>query len=192
MAHDATNMTDADLLAAFAAGDRDAALTLTQRLTPRVMGQAFRMLGNRAQAEDVAQDAMMRLWKIAPDCDADRAQVTTWLYRVVANLCTDVLRKRGRGVALDAIEEPSSDAPSVAQTLQTRAREDALRTALADLPERQAQAVSLRHLEELGNPQIAVIMDTNVRTVESLIARGKRALIARLSGRKSELGYEDD
>jgi RNA polymerase sigma factor (sigma-70 family) len=192
MAHDATNMTDADLLAAFAAGDRDAALTLTQRLTPRVMGQAFRMLGNRAQAEDVAQDEMMRLWKIAPDWDADRAQVTTWLYRVVANLCTDVLRKRGRGVALDAIEEPSSDAPSVAQTLQTRAREDALRTALADLPERQAQAVSLRHLEELGNPQIAVIMDTNVRTVESLIARGKRALIARLSGRKSELGYEDD
>jgi RNA polymerase sigma factor (sigma-70 family) len=150
------------------------------------------MLGNRAQAEDVAQDAMMRLWKIAPDWDADRAQVTTWLYRVVANLCTDVLRKRGRGVALDAIEEPSSDAPSVAQTLQTRAREDALRTALADLPERQAQAVSLRHLEELGNPQIAVIMDTNERTVESLIARGKRALIARLSGRKSELGYEDD
>lgn len=192
MAHAATNMTDADLLAAFAAGDRDAALTLTQRLTPRVMGQAFRMLGNRAQAEDVAQDAMMRLWKIAPDWDADRAQVTTWLYRVVANLCTDVLRKRGRGVALDAIEEPSSDVPSVAQTLQTRAREDALRTALADLPERQAQAVSLRHLEELGNPQIAVIMDTNVRTVESLIARGKRALIARLSGRKSELGYEDD
>ncbi len=192
MAHDATNMTDADLLAAFAAGDRDAALTLTQRLTPRVMGQAFRMLGNRAQAEDVAQDAMMRLWKIAPDWDADRAQVTTWLYSVVANLCTDVLRKRGRGVALDAIEEPSSDAPSVAQTLQTRAREDALRTAVADLPERQAQAVSLRHLEELGNPQIAVIMDTNVRTVESLIARGKRALIARLSGRKSELGYEDD
>jgi RNA polymerase sigma factor (sigma-70 family) len=192
MVHDATNMTDADLLAAFAAGDRDAALTLTQRLTPRVMGQAFRMLGNRAQAEDVAQDAMMRLWKIAPDWDADRAQVTTWLYRVVANLCTDVLRKRGRGVALDAIEEPSSDVPSVAQTLQTRAREDALRTALADLPERQAQAVSLRHLEELGNPQIAVIMDTNVRTVESLIARGKRALIARLSGRKSELGYEDD
>ena len=192
MAHDATNMTDADLLAAFAAGDRDAALTLTQRLTPRVMGQAFRMLGNRAQAEDVAQDAMMRLWKIAPDWDADRAQVTTWLYRVVANLCTDVLRKRGRGVALDAIEEPSSDAPSVAQTLQTRAREHALGTALADLPERQAQAVSLRHLEELGNPQIAVIMDTNERTVESLIARGKRALIARLSGRKSELGYEDD
>ncbi len=185
-------MTDADLLSAFATGDRSAALELTQRLTPRVMGQAFRMLGNRAEAEDVAQEAMMRLWKIAPDWDAERALVTTWLYRVVANLCTDRLRKRGRGVALDAIEEPADSAPSVAAEMQDSARITALRSALADLPDRQAQAVSLRHLEELGNPQIADIMDTNVRTVESLIARGKRALIAKLAGRKDELGYDDD
>lgn len=192
MAQETMDTSDADLLAAFVAGDRTAALTLTQRLTPRVMGQAYRMLGNRAEAEDVAQDAMMRLWKIAPDWDRDRALVTTWLYRVVANLCTDRLRKSGRGVDLDAIEEPSSDAPSVTQTLQDTARSDALRTALADLPDRQAQAVTLRHLEELGNPEIATIMNESVRTVESLIARGKRALIARLSGRKEELGYEDE
>ena len=184
--------SDADLLAAFAGGDRGAALTLTQRLTPRVMGQAYRMLGNRAEAEDVTQDAMMRLWKIAPDWDADRAQVTTWLYRVVANLCTDRLRKSGRGVALDAIEEPADGAPSAADNMQDTARTQALHSALADLPDRQAQAVALRHLEELGNPEIATIMDTNVRTVESLIARGKRALIAKLSGRKEELGYQDD
>ncbi len=192
MTDQADDQSDADLLAAFAGGDRGAAMVLTQRLTPRVMGQAYRMLGNRAEAEDVAQDAMMRLWKIAPDWDADRAKVTTWLYRVVANLCTDILRKSGRGVALDSIEEPSSDAQSVADTMQDTARTQALHGALADLPERQAQAVALRHLEELGNPEIADIMDTNVRTVESLIARGKRALIAKLSGRKAELGYEDD
>ena len=184
--------SDADLLAAFAGGERGAAMTLTQRLTPRLMGQAYRMLGNRAEAEDVTQDAMMRLWKIAPDWDADRAQVTTWLYRVVANLCTDRLRKSGRGVALDAIEEPADDAQSAADNMQDTARATALHNALAYLPERQAQAVALRHLEELGNPEIATIMDTNVRTVESLIARGKRALIAKLSGRKEELGYEDD
>lgn len=188
----ATPQSDADLLAAFAGGDRAAALELTQRLTPRVMGQAYRMLGNRAEAEDVAQDAMLRLWKIAPDWDAERAKVTTWLYRVVANLCTDRLRKSGRGVALDAIAEPADTAPSVAQTLQDTARSDALRQALADLPDRQGQAVALRHLEDLGNPQIAEIMKTNVRSVESLIARGKRALIAGLAGRKADLGYEDD
>lgn len=183
----------ADLLAAFAQGDRTAALALTQDLTPRIMGQAYRMLGNRAEAEDVAQDAMMRLWKIAPDWDRDRAQVTTWLYRVVANLCTDRLRTRGRSVALDAAGDPADDeTPSATATLQSAQRSDALRNALAGLPERQAQAVALRHLEELGNPQIADIMDTNVRTVESLIARGKRALIVALSGRKQELGYDDD
>ena len=192
MAQAQPTVDDASLLAAFAAGDRQAALVLTQRLTPRVMGQAYRMLGNRAEAEDVAQEAMMRLWKIAPDWQAERAQVTTWLYRVVANLCTDRLRKSGRGVALDAIAEPEDGAPSAADGLQGQARTAALHGALADLPDRQAQAVALRHLEELGNPQIAEIMDTNVRTVESLIARGKRALIAKLSGRKSELGYQDD
>lgn len=183
---------DAALLAAFAKGDRSAALHLTQRVTPRVMGQAFRMLGNRAEAEDVAQEAMLRLWRIAPEWDADRAQVTTWLYRVVANLCTDRLRKSGRGVALEAIEEPADGAPTAVQGIQQEARTQALRAALADLPDRQAQAVALRHLEELGNPEIATIMDTNVRTVESLIARGKRGLMARLTGRKAELGYDDD
>lgn len=192
MTDPAPKQSDADLLLAFAKGDRSAALALTQRLTPRVMGQAYRMLGNRAEAEDVAQDAMLRLWKIAPDWDADRAKVTTWLYRVVANLCTDRLRKSGRGVALDDIPDPADPAPSVAQTLQVTERSCALRGAMADLPERQAQAIALRHLEELGNPQIAEIMDTNVRTVESLIARGKRALIAKLAGRKADLGYEDD
>lgn len=183
---------DAVLLAAFAAGDRAAALTLTERLTPRVLAQAYRILGNRAEAEDVAQEAMLRLWRIAPDWDADRARVTTWLYRVVVNLCTDRLRKSGRGVALDAVAEPEDGAASVAAQMQDRSRAAALRAALAQLPDRQAQAVALRHLEELGNPQIAEIMDTNVRTVESLIARGKKGLVARLRGRKAELGYDDD
>ncbi|MBT8411411.1 MAG: sigma-70 family RNA polymerase sigma factor, partial [Octadecabacter sp.] len=177
---------DAALLAAFAAGDRAAALSLTERLTPRVLAQAYRMLGNRAEAEDVAQEAMLRLWRVAPEWDADRARVTTWLYRVVANLCTDRLRKSGRGVALDAVAEPEDGAASVASQLQDNARAAALRNALASLPERQAQAVALRHLEELGNPEIAEIMDTNVRTVESLIARGKKGLVARLRGHKAE------
>lgn len=185
-------MSDGQLLAAFARGERAAALVLTERLTPRVLSQAFRLLGNVSEAEDVAQEAMMRLWRIAPDWDDGRAQVSTWLYRVVANLCTDRLRKRGRATPLDDAPEPMDDAPSPADGLQESARMQALRAALADLPERQAQAVALRHLEDLGNPEIASIMDTNVRTVESLIARGKRGLIARLQGRKEELGYADE
>ena len=68
----------------------------------------------------------------------------------------------------------------------------ALSDALSELPERQAQAVSLRHLEGLSNPEIGQIMQISLRSVESLTARGKRALTQILQGRKAELGYNDD
>jgi RNA polymerase sigma factor (sigma-70 family) len=68
----------------------------------------------------------------------------------------------------------------------------ALQAALAALPDRQRQAVVLRHIEGLSNPEIAQIMDLGVEAVESLTARGKRALAAQLAGRRDELGYTDD
>ncbi len=183
---------DEALLVAFANGDQLAARLLASRLLPRVLAQATRMLFDRTEAEDVAQDAMMRLWKVAPDWRQGEAQVGTWLYRVVANLCTDRLRKRRGGVSLDQVAEPADDTPSVGAQMQTAARMRALSEGLAQLPERQAQAVALRHLEGLSNPEIAEIMDISVRSVESLTARGKRALADIMAGRKAELGYEDD
>jgi len=183
---------DAALLVAYANGDGQAARLLTARLLPRVLAQATRMLGNQTEAEDVAQDAMMRVWKIAPDWRQDEAQVSTWLYRVVANLCTDRLRKRRSGVSLEEVAEPLDTTPSAVAQMQTQERMMALSNALSQLPERQAQAVSLRHLEGLANPEIAQIMDISVRSVESLTARGKRALADIMAGRKAELGYDDD
>lgn len=181
---------DDALLLLYANGDQRAARVLTLRLTPRVLSQAFRMLGNQAEAEDVTQEALMRLWKIAPEWRQGEAKVTTWLYRVAANLCTDRLRRR-RSVDLDSVAEPEDDAAGPAEILQERARVDALQAALADLPERQRKAVVLRHIEGLGNPEIAEIMELSVEAVESLTARGKRALAAALAQRKDELGYSD-
>jgi len=186
------SVPDETLLVAFANGDPQAARDLAQRLLPRVLAQATRMLHDHAEAEDVAQDAMMRLWKIAPEWRNGEAMVSTWLYRVVANLCTDRLRKRRGGVSLDQVAEPPDGNPSVASQMQTKARMRALSDALAQLPDRQAQAVALRHLEGLSNPEIADIMDISVRSVESLTARGKRALADMMAGRKAELGYDDD
>lgn len=185
-------LPDGALLVAYANGELAAAQVLAERLAPRALSQAMRMLADRAEAEDVTQDAIMRLWKVAPNWRQGEAEVSTWLYRVVANLCTDRLRKRRRGVALDAIAEPADGAPSVADRLQDDARHRALSEALAQLPDRQARAVSLRHLEGLGNPEIAAIMEIGVEAVESLTARGKRTLAAILAGRKDELGYQDD
>ena len=82
-----SEQTDEALLALYAGGNRAAARMLTIRLTPRVLSLAVRMLGDRGEAEDVAQEAMLRLWKIAPEWRAGEAQVSTWLYRVASNLC---------------------------------------------------------------------------------------------------------
>ncbi|CUI90019.1 Sigma-W factor [Cognatishimia activa] len=182
--------SDEALLVLYANGDPEAARALTLRLTPKVMGHAYRMLGERSEAEDVAQEALIRLWKLAPDWRQGEAKITTWLYRVVANLCTDRLRKT-KGVDLDAIPEPEDEAASAVEQIQHKSRLDALQAGLNTLPERQKQAVILRHIEGLSNPEIAEIMEVGVEAVESLTARGKRALANALAGRKEELGYSD-
>jgi len=185
------DVSDDALLIAYGNGDAEAARVLMLRLTPRVLSFATRMLGgDRAEAEDVAQDAMMRLWKVAPDWRQGEAKVTTWLYRVVSNLCTDRLRKT-RAVDIDSVPEPMDDTPGAEAALQQAARVSALDAALAQLPDRQRQAVILRHIEGFANPEIAQLMDIGVEAVESLTARGKRALAAILAGRRAELGYED-
>ena len=190
MALDAMNeASDEALLVLYANGDPGAARALTLRLTPVVYRLARRMLGDAAEAEDVAQEAMLKLWRIAPDWRQGEAKVSTWLYRVARNLVTDRLRRR-RGVGLDEIAEPVDDAPGAEARIVAEDRAKALDEALAHLPERQREAVVLRHLEGLANPEIAEILEVSVEAVESLVARGKRALAARLLGRKEELGLE--
>lgn len=188
---DQTTLTDDILIVRFANGDADAARVLTERHAPRSLGYAYRLVGDRAEAEDIAQDAMLRLWKIAPDWRPGEAQISTWLYRVVTNLCTDRLRKR-RGVGLDEAPEIEDGAKSAEDQLQDQARAQALEAALQQLPERQRQAVVLRHIEGMRNPEIAAVLDLSVEAVESLTARGKRALAGILSGKREELGYEND
>lgn len=192
-AEDLAEAGDEVLLARYAAGDPAAARVLTARLVPRALGYAARLLGDGAEAEDVTQEAMLRLWRAAPDWRAGEAQVSTWLYRVVTNLCTDRMRARKRRPAAaldDAPEVPDGGTGAEAGMIEAD-RMAALQAALDALPERQRQAVVLRHIEGLGNPEIAAVMDIGVEAVESLIARGKRALAAILAGRREELGYED-
>ncbi|MEM1003833.1 MAG: RNA polymerase sigma factor [Pseudomonadota bacterium] len=186
----ADGLSDDVLLRRYADGDASAARLLTDRLAPRSYSVALRMLGNRSDAEDIAQDAMMRLWQMAPDWVPGNAKVSTWLYRVTLNLCVD-LKRRKTPDRLTDISEPEDGKASVVERMQDEARRDALQSALTHLPERQRQAVVLRHIEELPNPEIAGIMDISVEAVESLTARGKRALAAILAERRDELGYDD-
>lgn len=178
-------------MVAYGNGDQTAAALLTRRLTPRVLAYASRLLGDATEAEDVAQEAMLRLWRIAPDWRQGEAKVSTWLYRVVTNLCTDRLRVRNRQAPLETAGDPADGRPAAEETLTDAHRARALHDALGTLPDRQRQAVVLRHLESLSNPEIAEVMDIGVEAVESLTARGKRALAAALSGQREALGYDD-
>lgn len=185
--------SDEALLVAYAEGDLRAARALTLRLTPRLLGFAQRMLGHDgAEAEDVVQETMLRLWQTAPDWRQGEARVSTWLYRVAANLCIDRLRRRGRAVTLDAAGEPLDGRPAAETGLIARDRAAALNAALMQLPERQRQAVTLRHLEGLGNAEIARIMDIGIEAVESLTSRGRRSLLRMLAPRRGELGFDDE
>lgn len=182
-------LSDDALLVLFARGDAAAARVLTARLLPRCLSHGARVLGDRAEAEDVAQEAMLRLWKAAADWQSGGAKVSTWLYRVTANLCIDRLRRLGRATGLEDTDEPADDAPAPDELLMRQDRMAALDAALARLPERQRQAVVLRHIEGLSNPEIAEILETGIEAVESLTARGKRALAKALAHRKEALGY---
>lgn len=188
MAFDATQVVSDDaLMVLYANGDGEAAQMLGLRHSSRVYALAFRMLRDQAEAEDVVQEAMLRLWQIAPDWRQGEAKVSTWLYRVASNLCTDRLRKR-RGTDLEGIPEPEDDTPSAVAKLQENERAVALQAAMEQLPERQKLAVTLRHLQELANPEIAEVMGISVEAVESLIARGKRTLAGLLADKKTEIG----
>ena len=185
------NETEEQLLRRFANGEADAATALAEMYLPLVLRYARRMLADATEAEDVAQDAMLRLWRIAPDWRSGEAKLSTWLYRVTANLCTDRLRRK-RTSPLEESAEPEDPAQSAFDGLQQKSRHDALQRGLQALPERQRQAVVLRHIEGLSNPEIAEIMGTSTRSVESLTARGKTALARALEHLRAELGYEND
>ena len=183
----APETTETDLLARFAAGDQAAARELTRRLAPRIHALARRMLNDPAEAEDVTQEAMLRLWRIAPNWRDEGAAVGTWLYRVAGNLCIDRLRRR-RELPTAMPPERPDEAPAAETRLETAERAAALQLALAGLPDRQRLAIVLRHIEERPNPEIAAILEISVEAVESLLARGRRGLAAALSPRRAELG----
>lgn len=174
---------DAVLIARYAGGDPAAARALARRHLPRVLAVARRMARDPAEAEDIAQEAMLRLWQGAATWRGE-ARLSTWLYRVTANLALDGRRRRRAPTlpaeALAAVPDP---APGAEASLAAADRAAALEAALRRLPERQRLAIVLRHIEELSQEEVAAIMGVSVPAAESLIARGRRSLEAALRPR---------
>jgi RNA polymerase sigma-70 factor (ECF subfamily) len=169
-------MDDSDeaLMARVARGDERAFRELARRHVPAMLGLARRILGNAAEAEDVAQEAMLRVWTNAPRW-RPLALFRTWLSRVVVNLCLDRKRK-APWVELEAAGEISDLAPLAGDAAEAAERERLLSAAIADLPARQRAAIVLSYTEGMSNAQVAEILDTTVSAVETLLVRGKQNL----------------
>ncbi|MEM6488496.1 MAG: sigma-70 family RNA polymerase sigma factor [Pseudomonadota bacterium] len=166
------------LIARFAAGDMRAAEALTQRLLPGVHRKAWRMLGDETEAEDVAQEAMLRFWRQAATWRSGEAKASTWLYRVTHNLCIDRIRRRRATTDIDDVPEPVDPVPAVLERLAAAEESRALAQAIGRLPWRQRDAILLRHFEGCSNPEIAERLECSVEAVESLLARARRQLAA--------------
>jgi RNA polymerase sigma-70 factor, ECF subfamily len=187
----ATNTLVFDPLAILVAkagrGDRRAASALVEAVSPKVWRVAWRLLRNSAEAEDVTQDAMIRIWKVAPTWKPGRAKFETWLHQVTTNLCFDRLRKAGRFVDETAAPEPSDTAPLPDAHLAGPALRARIDLALAALPDRQRAAIILTHYEGLSGKDAGEVLGISVDALESLLARGRRALRSMLENEKYEL-----
>ncbi len=166
---------DEDLVRRVGQGDPAAIQAMVARKLPRMLALAQRMLGDPVEAEDVAQEAMLRAWRQAPRWVPGKAKFDTWLHRVALNLCYDRLRRR-REIPTDAMPDQRDDGPAPDRGLIAADTGAAVNAALARLPDRQREAIVLCHYQELTNIDAAGLMAVSIEALESLLSRGRRAL----------------
>src|SRR5215470_2640587 len=166
---------DGELLDRIGDGDEAAFQLLVQRHIDRAYAIALRIVGNAADAEDVVQDTMLKVWSHRGRWQHGRAKFSTWLYRVISNRCID-LRRKPRNEDVDAVPEMADPQPDASSLIERNEVRDLLEVAMQRLPEQQRLAVILSYHENMSNGEIAEVMDTTVAAVESLLKRGRQQL----------------
>lgn len=169
------NDDDETLMRRIARGDEQAFRLIADRHLGRMLRLAGKMLGSAADADDVAQEALIRLWSHARSWRPDRSKLTTWLYTIVYRLCLDRLRLPA-SAPLDVGCEIEDPAPSALDGLAQASDLRRLAAALAALPDRQRAALTLFYYEELSGPEAAEIMGLRLQAFWSLLHRGRLAV----------------
>ncbi len=185
--------SDEVLMGSIAEGDQVAFARLVERHLARTVGLATRLMGLRADGEEIAQEAFSRVWSHAarwrPMGGGGNARFTTWLYRIVVNLAID-RKRRPMHSAMDDVDEPMDEADDGFMQIHRRQVSDAVSKAMLRLPERQRVALTLCFFEEMSNIEAAKIMSLSVGAVESLLVRARRSLRQELSSVYEELSED--
>ena len=182
---------EGELVARVAAGEAQAFRTLVDRHMPMVLAIARRMLRDDAEAEDVAQEALLRLWRNAAGLELGEGGVRPWLRRVASNLCIDRVRAQRNTSLGDALPEEAEPATQMTQ-LAERDLGKRVDAALKTLPERQRLALTLFHYEGMSQIEVGDAMGISDEAVESLLARARRTLKAALKEEWQSLLPETD
>lgn len=165
---------DGALLQASARGDAAAFETLVSRHYSAVYRVVWRMMKGHVDAEDVAQEAFMKLWQNPAQVREPKA-LKGWLMRVSSNLAIDRLRKVPHD-DLEVVENAADPKQVTGADLEMVSAQRRVDAAIASLPERQKLALTLVYFEGMGNIETARVMDVTVEAVESLLGRAKRSL----------------
>lgn len=156
-------------------GDHQAFAHLVERHSGRFYAVAYRMVGNSAEAEDIVQDCFLKLWN-KPDMwnKKKNAKFTTWFYRVITNAAIDKSRRYARMISGDTVFEHMPDGKRNAEEeMYENQTQKELEEAIQSLPDRQKAALNLCFYEGLSNKDAAVILNVNVKALESLLMRAK-------------------
>ena len=187
---DIAAIRDDDLMARLAAHDAEALRLVVAHHAAPAHRIAWRMLGDASEAEDVVQEALLKLWQQADRWIAGGQGIAPWLSRVTTNLCIDRLRRIRPVTGLELPDKadgsPGAEAQLTAQDIKARTHE-----ALLELPERQRAALILTYFEEYPNGRAAEALGMKVKAFESLLLRARKALRSILQER-GLLGWESE
>ena len=185
-AHELNDLPDNVLIELIVSGKQAAFSAIVYRYTDRYLALAERVLYDRAEAEDTVQEAFMRLWKNAHTFNADKAKFSTWFYRIVLNRCLDKKRKK-KPIALPENYDVKDESLNQEEKMNEGQRSRLIREQLDGLPENQKNAIILCYFEEMSNKEAAIVLELNIKALESLLTRGRKTLAQKLANSSEQL-----